>query len=150
MPDPQFESRTARLALPLLFAGQSQRETFVNEGLARLDFLVNGAVEGESAAPPVTPQDGECWLVAAGATGAWSGRVGAIACFQQGQWLFQPSCDGLRILNRATGQALHYHGGWHGPAKPAAPTGGSTIDAEARVAINAVIAALVTAGILPS
>lgn len=149
MPDNQFESRTARHRLPLLFAGQSQRETYVNEGLVRLDFLVNCAVEGTGAAPPVTPQEGDCWLIGAGASGTWSGQAGAIACFQQGQWLLQPPYDGLRVLNRETGQTLHYHGTWQIAAKPAMPTGGSTIDAEARTAINAIIAALVTGGILP-
>ena len=147
MPDTPFQDRTPRLALPLLFAGQSQRETFVNESFARLDALVHCAVEAQAPNPPAAPADGQCWLVAPGATGAWTGQDGAIACFQQGQWLFQPPRDGLRLLNRATGQTLCHHQQWRAADKPASPVGGATIDTQARTAIAALINALVVSGV---
>jgi hypothetical protein len=34
------------------------------------------AVTGELPAPPVTPIEGECYLIASGAMGAWSGKAG--------------------------------------------------------------------------
>ncbi len=148
MPEPLFEDRTPRLNLPLLFAGQSQKEFFVNEALARLDALVHCAVEAELPSPPPAPLDGQCWLVGPSATGTWLGQTGAIACFEQGQWLFQPPRDGLRLFNRATGQQAHYHGVWHVPTKPGLPTGGAVVDTEARAAVCAIIDSLVTAGIL--
>lgn len=148
MSDPLFQDHTPRLGLPLLFAGQSQREIFVNEALARLDALVDCAIEAQLPAPPAAPAEGKSWLVATGASGAWTGQGGAIACLQQGQWLFQPPVDGLRLLNKATGQYLHYLGSWRMAAKPSSPTGGTVIDVQARSTIGALITALVEAGIL--
>ena len=56
--------------------------------------------------------------------------------------------DGLRLLNRATGQQIYYLGSWRIAAKPVPPTGGTTIDPQARTAIAAIISALVDAGIV--
>lgn len=147
MPDALFQDRTPRLDPPLLFAGQSQRETFVNETFARLDALVHCAVEAQTPNPPAAPTNGQCWLVAPAATGAWIGQDGAIACFQQGQWLFQPPRDGLRLLNRATGQTLCHHQQWRAAEKPVPPVGGATIDTQARTAIAALITALEVSGV---
>ncbi len=148
MSEPQYQDRTPRLELPLLFAGQSQRETFVNETFARLDALVHCAVEGQAATPPAVPADGQCWLVGSGPTGAWSGQAGTIACYQQGQWLFQKPRDGLRLLNKTTSQQMLFLGAWRAASRPALPTGGPTIDAEARAAIAAIIDSLSAAGII--
>lgn len=150
MPDPlQFPSATPRHQLPLLFAGQAQKEAFVNVALSLCDALIHPAVEGEAAQPPSSPADGECWLVAPGAGGGFTGCDGLIACRQAGQWLFTAPRDGMRVLDRATGQHVLYRTGWRREQAPATPTGGATVDAEARTAISQVIAALAGAGILP-
>jgi len=149
MSDPYlFDTASPRFGLPLLFAGQAQKEAFVNEALAITDALLHCAIEGELSAPPATPVDGENWLVSASATGAWEGHDGAIACRQGGNWLFVAPVDGMRVLDRATGQERRFLGGWQAAIAPAAPTGGTTIDAEARAAIAGILAALRSAGIL--
>lgn len=80
---------TPRLALPLIEAAQAQKHVTHNEALARLDAEVQLAVaDRDLAAPPASPVDGEQWLVAAGATGAWSGRSGTIAARRDGAWIF--------------------------------------------------------------
>ncbi|HCF24638.1 MULTISPECIES: DUF2793 domain-containing protein [unclassified Novosphingobium] len=150
MPDPLFETRTPRLDLPLLFAGQAQKELFVNEVASRLDALLFLAVESELPTPPASPGEGQSWLVAAAPTGDWSGHAGEIASRQSGNWLFTAPVAGMRLLNRSTGQEIRYVTQWNVPAKPTAPSGGTTVDAEARSAINAVISVLVLAGIVPS
>jgi hypothetical protein len=150
MPDPLFDTRTPRLDLPLLFAGQAQKELFVNEVSARLDALLFLAIEGELAAPPASQDEGQSWLIAAAPSGDWSGHSGEIASRQSGNWLFTAPVAGMRLLNKSTGQEIRYVTQWNAPIKPPAPSGGATIDAEARGAINAVIAALVSAGILPA
>ena len=150
MPDPLYDSRTARFDLPLLFAGQAQKEGFVNEIAARIDALLHGAIEGELATPPSAPADGSAWLVAAGASGAWLGQAGKIAARQAGNWLFSTPRDGMKLLNRTTGQEIRYSGGWKAAARPASPGGGTIIDAEARAAITAILAVLTTAGIVPA
>lgn len=150
MPDPIiFDSTSPRFALPLLFAGQAQKEAFVNEAHALTDALLHLAIEGEAAAPPTTPVEGTNWLVAASPTGTWAGQEGKIACRQAGNWLFVAPRDGMRLLDKSSGQERRYAGGWLAPAAPAAPSGGSTIDGEARTAISALVAALRTAGVFP-
>ena len=150
MSDPiVFASATPRLGLPLLFAGQAQKEFFVNEAHALLDALLHAAIEGESDAPPAMPEEGECWLVGAAPTGEWTDQAGRLATFQGGGWLFIQPRDGLRLLERSTGQAIHYRDGWQRPATPAAPSGGATIDSEARAAIAELVDILVASAILP-
>ena len=150
MPDPiTFDSISPRFALPLLFAGQAQKEAFVNEAHARADALLHCAIEGEAAAPPTTPVEGTNWLVAASPTGPWAGQAGKIACRQAGNWLFVAPRDGIVLLNRANGQQRRYFASGLAPTVPAAPSGGATIDAEARTAIADLVAALRTAGVFP-
>ena len=151
MTDPlTFENTSPRYGLPLLFAAQAQKEVCVNEAFALLDALLFCAIEGIAAAPPAAPVDGTNWLVAVGGTGSWLGEDGKIACYQSGNWLFISPKDGVTLLNRATGQQILYFGSWQTAVAPAAPTGGATIDAQARSAIVSLIAALQTAGVFPS
>ena len=97
-----------------------------------------------------SPAEGECWLAGTTPTGDWSGHAGEFACFEAGSWIFLAPRDGLRLLDRSTGQVKLYRGGWSVPTTPAAPSGGTTIDAEARTAIADLIAVLDEAGILPA
>lgn len=131
-------------------AGQSQKEGYVNEITARLDALLHCAIEAQQAAPPASPVDGQCWLIATGASGEWSGKTGQIAMRQSGNWLYAQPRDGMRLFNRATGQEVLFKAGWLAASRPAAPSGGTTVDAEARAAITAIIASLTTAGIIPA
>ncbi len=111
--------------------------------------MLHCAIEGEAAAPPATPVDGTNWLVGASPTGSWAGQAGKIACRQGTNWLFVAPRDGMRLLNRANGQERRYFAGWQVPGVPAAPSGGTTVDAEARSAIAALVSALRTAGVFP-
>lgn len=80
---------TPRLALPLIEAAQAQKHVTHNEALLRLDAQIQLAVlDRDLAVPPVTPTDGDAWLVAAGATGDWTGMNGRIAAHRAGAWLF--------------------------------------------------------------
>jgi hypothetical protein len=105
-------------------------------------------VEGEADDPPAAPLEGESWLVGAAPTGAWAERARCLASFQPGAWVFVEPRDGLRVLDRATGQDIRYRGGWQRAVTPAAPTDGATVDNEARAAIATLIAALISGGIL--
>ena len=150
MTDPfLFDSTSPRFGLPLLFAGQAQKEAFVNEAHALIDALVHCAIEGEASVPPSSPVDGENWLIGASATGDWSGHSGELACRQAGNWLFVNPRDGMRLLDRSTGQERRYLGEWRIAEEALEPTGGSIVDAEARAAILQIIAALKVAGIYP-
>lgn len=148
MSDPfLFDTSSPRFGLPLLFAGQSQKEAFVNEAHSLTDALLHCAIEGETATPPATPADGENWLVGASASGDWLDQDGMIACRQGGNWLFVAPGDGMRLLNRSTGQEMNYFAGWRAPDTPENLAGGTTVDTEARAAIQELISALRVAGI---
>ena len=130
-----------------MFVGQAQKEVFVNEALARLDLLVNPTVEGVSSAPPDAPGDGALYIVATGATGEWSGHDGELAGWQAGAWLYQKPFIGCRAYDVSTGAVTVYDGQWRSAQTPDSPSGGSTIDNEARSAIDTLILRLAELGI---
>ena len=143
---------TPRFALPLLAAAQAQKEMFHNEALTLIDALVApGAEDGPIATPPSVPQEGQCWIVAGNATGAWSGQGGAIALWTAGGWRFTAPRREMRIMRLSDGAILRFDGGaWVTPASVADPSGGSVIDVEARAAIAALISCLTAHGLLIS
>lgn len=76
---------TARLEIPMLAAGQAQKELAHNEALQIIDILVAGAIEeGPRAAPPASPALGATFIVDVGPTGAWAGKSLNIAAFTSG------------------------------------------------------------------
>lgn len=151
MPTPlSFTSASPRFGLPLVFAGQAQKEFFVNQAHAQIDALLHAAIDGESPTPPTTPEPGETWLVSAGASGSWEGQTDSLASWQAGVWVFVTAPDGTRVYDKATGQYLVMRSGiWVRPVAPAEPTGGATVDTEARAALTNLIEALRIAAILP-
>jgi len=98
MPDPlSFPDATPRHGLPLLFAGQAQKEFFVNEALTRLDLLVHARIAGRASQPPAAPQAGDCWIVGDDATGAWLGQSDSLAGWTGAGWIFCTPSAGLRV-----------------------------------------------------
>jgi hypothetical protein len=80
---------TPNLALPLMAAHQAQKHVTHNEALMILDMLAQLAVQSAALGlPPSSPADGERWIVAAGASGAWAGRATDVAAWQDGAWRF--------------------------------------------------------------
>lgn len=162
---------TPRWSLPLLFAGQAQKELFHNEALWRIDALLNGAVESaDLAIPPANPEVGACWIIAAGASGDWSGQDGAIACWTEGGWRFIFPQKGLSMLAADRGHAVIFDGAaWTDDGLRAdglyldgqrvvgqrqaaidAPAGGATVDAEARATLTEMLAILRAHGLISS
>jgi hypothetical protein len=159
---------TARLALPFIMPGQAQKEFYHNEALTRIDLALHACVEGQLASPPADPAEGECWLVAAGASGAWSGKEAMIAGWTSARWRFLKPVAGMCVRKKSSGLWLEWLGnewssgevaaaslivggqkvvGERQPAVPS-PSGGTTIDAEARAAIVALTAALKSHGLI--
>ena len=102
---------TPRFTLPLLAVAQAQKEVTHNEALALLDALLHPAVEaGPVATPPPAPVAGQCWLVAGGADGEWSGRGGTIAIRTDGGWRFVAPRGGMRIIRLSDGALLRFEG----------------------------------------
>lgn len=78
---------TPLLGLPLVAASQSQKHVTVNQGLTRLDALVQlAAIDQHLTAPPGSPADGDVYIVAGSPTGAWSGWTNRLALYSDGAW----------------------------------------------------------------
>jgi hypothetical protein len=83
------EQSSSLLALPYILPSQAQKHVTHNEALRMLDALVQLAVEDRDLTePPAIPSEGSRYIVATGAGGAWSGRDGMIAAFQDGAWSY--------------------------------------------------------------
>ena len=143
-----FASTTPRLQLPNLFPAQAQKELTINEAFALIDALVHAVVEGEADSPPPAPEDGECWIVGDNPSGEWALYPATLACRQAGVWLFAVPPKGMTAFDRSSGRAIRYLDGWQAAADVPPPAGGATVDSEARAAIDGVIGALRSAGIL--
>lgn len=104
-------SDTLGLGLPLIASAQAQKHVTHNEALLRLDALVQlSIIARDVASPPVSPTEGDRYLVAAGAAGAWAGHSGDIACFQNGAWIFASPKMGWRLWLQSESKLLAFNG----------------------------------------
>ncbi|WP_420134396.1 DUF2793 domain-containing protein [Rhodopseudomonas sp.] len=102
---------TANLGLPLIEAAQAQKHVTHNEALRILDAAIQIAVADRTrTAPPATPAEGERHIVAAGASGAWSGQAQAIATWQDGAWAFLAPKQGWCVWSVADDVLLVFDG----------------------------------------
>jgi Protein of unknown function (DUF2793) len=91
-------SDTPLLALPYLAASQAQKHVTLNEALTLLDGLLHLSVVSRTlSVPPVTPVDGQRYLIAAVPTGVWTTHAGQIALRMEGTWRFLIPREGWRI-----------------------------------------------------
>jgi hypothetical protein len=158
-----------RFLLPFILPGQAQKEIYHNEALALIDAALHAQIE----APPLDevpgdPAPGQCWIVGAGADGAWAGKADSLACWTAGGWRFVSPRPGMLAWNVDPGCWLYWTGSaWSVGAWPAtalvidglqvvgprlpdvpSPSGGTIIDAEARAAVDALIATLKSHGLI--
>lgn len=142
--------RTARLGLPVLVQGQGQKDVTHNEALLALDALVQPAVvDWLVPGPPVAAAPGECWIVPAGATGAWADHEAALAQWTVAGWRFLAPFEGMTAWLVAGGRLLRYvTGAWVLESAIAAPTGGAVADAEARAAVVNILLAMERLGLI--
>jgi hypothetical protein len=128
-----------------------------------LDGLVQASSMGPpSNQPPEAPVLGRSYLCGPAPTGAWLGHGHALASWTEGGWRFTPPVEGLKVVSLPDGLDWQFLSGqWTlginraaevrvngktvlGPrAGPIpSPAGGANVDAEARVALNAILAVL--------
>lgn len=163
------DQMTTRLGLPLLQAGQAQKELSHNAALTLLDLAVQPTVEAVGVdTPPAAADPGACWIVGAAPSGAWSGQAHAIAGWTEGGWRFLPPRAGMRAWSLADGADAQFDGAdWaigtlvgrrlrmrgktmldaRQPAI-AAPANGVVVDTEARAALERILEALQTLGLI--
>lgn len=108
-----FDDVTPRLGLPYVVAAQAQKHIPINESLARLDGLVQLAVESRSIlAQPASPANGAVWILPAGATGAaWSGQsTGTLMRFEAGAWEALIPAEGVLAWVKDENQIIAFDG----------------------------------------
>jgi hypothetical protein len=146
-----------RFGLPLLVPGQGQKDVTHNEAILAVDLLMHLTFEAlELAETPLDPQPGQVWWVPEGATGDWHSRPFTIAAWTEGGWRHFAPREGISAFDRSRGQVVRYVGGeWVAasplaapPASVASPSGGGTVDAQARFAIDMLIGRLRELGLL--
>ncbi len=162
---------TDRLSLPFIIAGQAQKEVTHNEALAVLDGLVQPVVVAIApTAVPASPAVGQCWIIGTAPSGAWAGKAGYFAVWTSGGWRFAAPFEGMTCWCQADALVVRREGGaWLkgkmtastlevggqqvvGPrgVAIASPTGGTIVDNEARLVLDAVLAALRQHGLIAS
>lgn len=108
------------LSLPYLAPSQAQKHVTHNEALARLDAVVQLAVESRSlATPPSGVATGARYLVASGATDAWAGEDQAVAVWTGGLWEFTAPQPGWVAYVRDEARQAVYDGSLWGQVTPA-------------------------------
>ncbi|WP_372623414.1 DUF2793 domain-containing protein [Falsiroseomonas sp.] len=104
---------TPRLALPYILTQQAQKEVTHAAGLNRLDVLVQPVVQQVGLnTPPVSPAEGQCWIIGTTPTGAWAGQANRLAQRIGGAWVFYAPFAGLVMFDAATLAQW----GWNGSA----------------------------------
>lgn len=105
---------TPRLGLPLLQADQALKHITLNEALARLDGVVQLAVEARDISnPPGAPEEAQVYSVGNSATGDWSGHDGELAQWTSGGWRFVTPAQGWLLWDKDEGALFVRNGsGW--------------------------------------
>jgi hypothetical protein len=159
--------QTPRLALPLIAAGQSQKDVTHNEALLALDRLVALEVVSRSLnAPPADPATGDIHVVPAGGVAGWGYPEASLVQWQGQGWLAESPREGQVALVRDEAVLMVYRGGWQvhlpvsglsimgrsvlgaPPASVAAPSGGTFVDSEVRAVLSNLLNVLREQGIL--
>lgn len=158
---------TDRYGLPLIQTGQAQKDLTHNDAIGTIDSLLHLAIEATLAVRPSAPVAGQCWIIAAAATGVWAGRDGHIAAFTSAGWTEVAPRDGCLAWDKEAGVfAVFQNGSWNadrwpvralmiggkavlGPAinGTVTPSGGSVIDVEARTAVTSLLTGLRNLGL---
>lgn len=95
---------TPILGLPLLAGDQAQKHVTMNQSLTALDDLVHLKVlDRTRTSPPGSPAESDGHIIAAGPTGAWSGKAGQIAVWHGGAWTYYVPSEGWRCWIVAEG-----------------------------------------------
>lgn len=147
---PDDSTTSPRMALPLLVSGQAQKELTHNEALLLIDMALMPLVESVGLnAPPIMPEIGQCWIVGPVPTGAWSDAANHLAAWTAGGWRTLALPERAEVRERVGGRSwTRSLAGWMAPPVWTGISGGSTVDQEARAALESLAGMLAARGLL--
>lgn len=107
-------NESVNLQLPYIMASQAQKHVTHNEAVRALDALVQiGVTNQVLTAPPSSPANGKRYIPASGATGAWTGKDGWIAAYQDNAWMYyQPRAGWIAYVADENLIYVHDGSGW--------------------------------------
>jgi hypothetical protein len=88
---------TEILGLDELSPSQSSKEVTHNTALRQLEGRGVRALDKDRTTPPVSVVNGDCYIVATGASGAWTGQDKKIAHFFGGTWKYWMPIEGVSL-----------------------------------------------------
>jgi len=128
--------QSPKLALPYVLPQQAQKHVTVNEGLRRLDALVQLTVISRTqGTQPETPLDGDAYLLTQTATGPdWAGQPAhTVGVFQDGFWSYFAPIKGWRAFVQDEDALFVFDGtAW----SAVGGTGGGVSDQAAQFGVN--------------
>ena len=104
---------TAHLDIDTVQASQNQKEVTINNALHRIDAILNtGIIDKDLATPPVSPAEGDVYIVPDTGTGEWTGHTNKIA-YYYGGWNFITPLDGMTVwINDDGRRYIFLDGSW--------------------------------------
>lgn len=124
-----MSEHTPNLSLPLLMPSQAQKHVTHNEALCMLDMLCQlSAKDVHVDNAPITPAQGDVYLLGSAPTGDWNGQAHAIAAYDGVGWRFVTPRTGWRAFVESSGGRLMYFNGANWVALEAAGGGGGSGD----------------------
>lgn len=114
---------SAKLGVPFTNQNQSSPEVTHNEAILMMSAFQVGVESIGLNTPPVSPSEGDCYIVGPSPSGAWAGRGNAIAISFLNGWRFVPGNDtsgaiipmgaeqeGLRAWDKSGNGQLYWSG----------------------------------------
>lgn len=90
-----------------LTAGQADAYLLYNANLRQIEAMF-GAVEAIANDPPVSPNDGQVWVVGSSPTGVWVGHDDEFAHWYNGAWHYYQPQNYQRHWNAGTNAEIQY------------------------------------------
>ena len=121
---------STQVGITHLVEGQASAEVTINDAINKLDAVVHLAIKDRNlTAPPGSPTEGDRYIPAATATGAWASQENKIAVYLSG-WVFITPKEGWIAHIDDEEQTIHYTGSawvlWQGMSQETGITASTT------------------------
>lgn len=129
-----------RLGITELAETQNNRSVTINEAIAKLEAGATffAAIQVLLNAPPVSPAEGDLYVVGTAGTGDWSGHSENVAFYYNAAWLFFAPIEGMFAWDQTSNSLKYYDGAdWVAYTPPGSSIGKQTISIPASAMLAA-------------